>query len=68
MKGNAMPSRLSDRLDKLEAALAPRGRNFVFIFYAEDDGTPRAEQLAVFKKENGVASNYIIHEVKVTFQ
>jgi hypothetical protein len=64
-----MQARTRDRLSLLEAKIAPKGRQFVFVgFDAGEPGAPsRDERLAAFKAEHGVAHSDIIHEVTVTF-
>ena len=59
-----MPSRINirDRLEQLEARIAPKGR--VFVLH-RDDGLPHAEQVAAFKAENGVKQHD--HLVVVAF-
>jgi hypothetical protein len=64
-----MLSRLNDRLKKLEAEIAPKGRHFVFTHFVDEepDAPSRDERLAAFKAENGVAPSDLIHEVRVAF-
>jgi hypothetical protein len=62
-----MLARLNDRLKQLEAKLAPKGRNLVFVFF-DEPGTPsRGEQLAAFRAEHSIAPSDIIHEVSINF-
>jgi hypothetical protein len=54
---------LRSRLEKLEAAIAPAAR--VFIFTGDGDDRSHDEQLAAFKAENGISPRD--HLVVVTF-
>jgi hypothetical protein len=64
-----MNSSFRTRLEQLEAKIAPKARNLVFIHFedGEPDAPSRADQLAVFKAERGVGPSDLIHEVTVTF-
>jgi hypothetical protein len=46
-------SRLTARLERLEAVLKPSGRAFVLVWRADKDG-PLAEQEAEYRGEHGV--------------
>jgi hypothetical protein len=62
-----MPSRIRDRLERLESQLAPQRRVFVF-FRAEEPGLPPyAEQLEAFKAEKGVGPHDTLIAVVFTF-
>jgi hypothetical protein len=54
-----MPSRIRDRLERLEAQLAPPRPARVFVCNIEDapDFPSPAEQVAAFKAENGVTQH-----------
>jgi hypothetical protein len=62
-----MPSRLRDRLEHLEAQLAPQRRIFVFFSSEEPGLPPYAEQIAAFKVEKGVGPHDILCEVSFHF-
>jgi hypothetical protein len=62
-----MNSRLNDRLKKLEAEIAPKGRHVVFVRFEEPDAPSRDEQLADLKITNCVTPSDHLHEVTVTF-
>jgi hypothetical protein len=60
-------NRLQQRLADLEKAIAPKGRDFVFLSFDDPKRPPYAEQLAAFHAENDIAPNDTVHEVRVTF-
>ena len=61
-------NRLQHRLVDLEKAIAPKGRNFVFVSHPEeDDSQSCADQRAAFDVENGVTTSDTVHEVILTF-
>jgi hypothetical protein len=64
-----MLARTRDRLEALEAKIAPKAKAFVFIsFDAGEPGAPsREDRLAAFKAEHGIAPSDLIHEVSITF-
>jgi hypothetical protein len=62
-----MPSRLRDRLERLESQLAPQRRVFVFFRSEEPGLPPYAEQLAQFKAENRVGPHDTLVTVVFTF-
>ena len=64
-----MLARTRDRLEALEAKIAPKAKAFVFIsFDAGELGAPsREDRLAAFKAELGIAPSDLIHEVSITF-
>jgi hypothetical protein len=53
IRSPSVMSRLTARLERLEAVLKPKGKLFVFVWQAEHDG-PRAEREAAFRAEHGV--------------
>ena len=57
-----MLARTRDRLEALEAKIAPKAKAFVLIsFDVGEPGAPsRDEQLAAFKAEHGIASSDLI--------
>jgi hypothetical protein len=62
-----MPSRLRDRLERLEAQIAPQSRIFVFFRAEELDLPPYAEQLEAFKAEKGIGPHDTLVTVAFTF-
>jgi hypothetical protein len=62
-----MISRLSDRIKRLEATIAPQSRIFVFFATESEDLPPYAEQLAQFKDEKGVGPHDTLVTVVFTF-
>ena len=46
-----MRTSIRSRLERLEAALAPEGRTFVFV---DKDGADHEARVAAFRAENGV--------------
>jgi hypothetical protein len=64
-----MLARTRDRLEALEAKIAPKAKAFVLIsFDAGEPGAPsREDRIAAFKADRGVGPNDRIHEVTVTF-
>jgi hypothetical protein len=59
--------RIRDRLDRLEAQLAPQRRIFVFFAAEEPSPPPYAKQLAQFRAERGVGPRDILCEVTFHF-
>jgi hypothetical protein len=64
-----MNSRFRDRLEQLEAKIAPKARNLVFVYFEDEepDALSRDEQLSAFKAECDLVPGDLIHEVTVTF-
>jgi hypothetical protein len=60
-------SRLTARLERLEAVLKPKGRLFVFVWHAEHDG-PLAEKEAAFRAENGVQPHDEVVRIILKFE
>jgi hypothetical protein len=61
-----MGSRLRARLQKLEATLRPKGRDFCLVHY-EGDGPPFDERVAAFKIEHGVTPHDNLVAIDVTY-
>jgi hypothetical protein len=62
-----MNSRFRDRLEQLEAKIAPKAIALVFLSFEEPNSPPRADRLAAFRAENGLGPSDPVHEVSVTF-
>jgi hypothetical protein len=62
-----MQTRTRDRLKALEAKIAPKGAVLVFLSFEEPNLPPRADRLAAFRAEHGLAPSDPVHEVSVTF-
>ena len=61
-------NQLQQRLAQLEQAIAPKGRQLVFVCHPEeDDDRPRADQLAAFNAKHGVTPNDTVHEIRVSY-
>jgi hypothetical protein len=55
------------RLDALEAVLKPKGKLFVFVYHADEDGS-RAEREAAFRAEHGVRPHDELVTIILKFQ
>jgi hypothetical protein len=63
-----MLARTRDRIEALEAKIAPKAKAFVYISFDAEPGAPyRDDRLAAFKAEHGIAPSDLIHEVSITF-
>jgi hypothetical protein len=63
-----MLARIRDRLEALEAKIAPKAKAFVYISFDAVPGAPsREDRLAAFKAEHGIVPSDLIHEVSITF-
>jgi hypothetical protein len=64
-----MLARTRDRLEALEAKIAPKAKVFVFISFdaGELRAPSREDRLAAFKAEHGIAPSDLIHEVSIAF-
>lgn len=60
-----MRTSIRSRLERLEAALAPKGRAFVFV---DEDGPDHEARVAAFRAENGVGPHDELIIVHVRYE